>query len=324
MNDRTELLPTVLARALWTLSSLLLVGRVEQGSTWRQSTLTLEPVIKIEVTGYPTERDELLAAMPGATPEDWQNSEGRTYRDWRGQLLTMSVTVQETLSPESAAAGDAEPPASDPAGVIVPPLPGWFDDEHGHVVPLGPGFSGPGGPFPAEQVDDPDAEPEPVDEPDAEPVDEPEPEPVDVGPYGVANWRAPLSDFEQRAGVDEPPAVERGHTTRDLTARYAGVAGVTVVAGRDLHAENVALWGEYARGRCLIEHRGQRFPTVDDAVTAINLWPGRDMLEYADVVICAQRLANSPEPPRPPRQRGRLLRLMPRGFHRDGASVVGG
>lgn len=37
----------------------------------------------------------------------------------------------------------------------------------------------------------------------------PRPEPAPpAGPYGVADWRAPLTDFERRAGVVEPVALD--------------------------------------------------------------------------------------------------------------------
>jgi hypothetical protein len=35
---------------------------------------------------------------------------------------------------------------------------------------------------------------------------------VTAGPYGVANWRAPLTDFERRAGVLEPQGPEADHS----------------------------------------------------------------------------------------------------------------
>lgn len=303
MSDRTEVLPTVLARALWTLSNLLLSGRVELANVWHESRKIFEAVVRIDVTGYPAEREELLGALPDAEPEEWQSGT-RAYRDWRGVLLSMNVVVSETLA-EAGAPSQSIPAASDPAATMV-----WVggDDEEAVVLPVGPGLSGPGGKFPQQALDMP-----------CEVTSDGWICPPDADPEHVHQTALPepSSRWETVARTLAP-----GKSTRELSARYADVPGVVVVPGLNNDEDGLyAAWSRYARAKCLHDFAGRRFATVDAAVTAINLWPGRDMLETTDVLYCAARVCDPDEPPAP---RGRLLRFLPRGFHRDGASAIGG
>ncbi|SNY28923.1 hypothetical protein [Paractinoplanes atraurantiacus] len=52
------------------------------------------------------------------------------------------------------------------------------------------------------------------------------------GPYGVANWQAPLTEFEQRAGVIPPNAPGR-HRPENVTTRVMDGAAVQQALLRD-------------------------------------------------------------------------------------------
>jgi hypothetical protein len=59
---------------------------------------------------------------------------------------------------------------------------------------------------------------------------------------------------------------------------------------------------------------GRTFPSLESAMRAIDLWPGRDMLELRDVERCAAHLVDLTQiagPPAdiPPARRG-LLRML--------------
>lgn len=119
MTDRTVLAlrPDVLARALWNVSDLMLAQRVDFDGDFSRGVTDSRAAVVVRVTGYPVERDELIAALGDPEPYDWTGESGRRHRDWRGELLTMHLIVTETL-PEPSAVVEPEPPASDPAGDV--------------------------------------------------------------------------------------------------------------------------------------------------------------------------------------------------------------
>lgn len=139
--------------------------------------LEFVPTVTIDITGYPDERGELLAAMAEPPASDWRGEHG-AYREWRGELLTMEVAMFETLPPPNAAA-ELIPPASDPAGDAEPAAaPDWFAEDTCLGAPGGYigdcNLPGPHGPHPVET--DPEIELAPVPELVPERDDQPTPE----------------------------------------------------------------------------------------------------------------------------------------------------
>jgi hypothetical protein len=308
---------TVLGLALRCLSNLVFAGRVELAEVWRTESLVTAAVLRVDVTGYPGERDDLVAALrdPGAAVEwnELTGVSGARYRVLSGRLLTVDIEVWESLP-----AAELEPELVDAVRelVTVPSDPGtepdqWFE----------PGNSGPGGgtiprirPYIA-------ALPRQV----LQPVNHtftPEVNcgltdligrvAADLGPHEFLMIPADVDDAavdqvladhapaappphrQRRAALGAERPDEPGLSTSDLTARYAGYPGVTVVPGRppasEAERDRRERWAQYARGQVLEHFAGREFPDVETATDAINADPMADMLEPADVVICARHL----------------------------------
>jgi hypothetical protein len=148
----------------------------------------------------------------------------------------------------------------------------------------------------------------------------PEPERSDAELLGLLV--TPTSPW---AGPGHPPAIdlprEPGLSTTDLQAKYAGVPGVVVVPGARPGIDSPGVreaWAKYARARAILHFGGRDgdrpFATMGEAVTALNCWHGRDMLETDDVIAAAEQLVDpalagdEPEP----EPRGRLLSMLPK------------
>lgn len=130
-------------------------------------------------------------------------------------------------------------------------------------------------------------EPEPPAAPSADPVTE-----VITLPARPADMLMELVD-RAAAVAAAPVEVVRtpGETTAALRQRYAGIPGVIVVPGGpqddpELHDA----WSRYARARALAYFVGRTFPDLAAAQHAVDVWPGRDMMEPADVLAVAEQL----------------------------------
>ena len=286
-NRSAPIVRRAVIRAVRELSILMALGRVQvtETRTWSGPVQTpgLTPAgtivaVLVNVTDRPSSRDIFLSALERGDPLfsidgmptvyggpiEWTGSTGLTYREWHGQMLTMSLIVSERVFDTPA------PAASDPATDAAQSMPDFTGP---YYVPgnSGPGFT----PAPAPPVDH------------TQPVDEP-----------AAAGRVRMALVNQSAEA--------------LRAKYAATPGVTVVD----EAEASEAWSQYARIRALKEFRGTEFATLADALTALNVWPGRDMLEEADALAVAQQLVQpSAVPPDVPAEqaaaRGRLLPLLP-------------
>lgn len=127
-----QLSSTALARALWNISNLLLRSRLtlaietDQAADQRLGGVVGYPppttLVCVDATACPVERDELVAAMGEPAPFEWHEDE-RTFRGWRGEVLTMQVLVQETLPGSGGYPLAPMPPARDPAGDQAEPGP---------------------------------------------------------------------------------------------------------------------------------------------------------------------------------------------------------
>lgn len=295
MSNPTDRPPAidVVAKALWVLSHLVLLRRIDVTEIWHSQPAMSETVVHTDITGYPMYRDALLDAIGAGPPEVWSGVHGR-WRDWRGNLLTMRLLITEQLADEDGAI---------PALVDEQPVAeGWFEPGNS-----GPGVGRPGVKFGLTP-----------DEPDESPGDEGVK--TDVTPDAALPRPAPNSHAELLALVDEteehPPADGPGEDTRDLMERYAGVASVVVVPGPSSDEAVHAAWSDYARARALCDLDGRTFPSKAEALTAVNAWPGRDMLEPDDADAVAAQLvdaslaAQPPEAVKVPAQRG-FARIIP-------------
>lgn len=198
VTDRTVLMkhPQILADALNIIS--MMMRRDSSSGTPRvvivEETVNrgLSPnadVVQIDMTNRPEDRDELVAALGGPAPFDWQGqSTGRRYREWRGVLLTMPVLVWENLTPA--------PPASDPASDVVPspsPVPSCSGAPADSEAACGE--PGPHGPHPLGDAA-PEEDTPVVIRPAAPGEDSPDPELV---PADAEHWADPATAAAWRA-----------------------------------------------------------------------------------------------------------------------------
>jgi hypothetical protein len=131
----------VIARALWTVSNLMLNNRVTvaQEISDEPGTGLFFEIVRIDVFGYPTERDELLSALGAPAGREWTGDTGARYREWRGQILTMDVCVQEMVGLGPDAFGPAaSAPAADAEPMTCLGAPGGFVGDCGQPGPHGP------------------------------------------------------------------------------------------------------------------------------------------------------------------------------------------
>jgi hypothetical protein len=122
VTDRTvlELHPELIAYAFGLVAEMVLANRAYVASQFINEADRFADVLRIDVTGLPSVRDTLVAAIGDPAPHDWKGSDSdRWHRDWDGMLLNMRLTPTERL-PEPGAALEPAPPASDPAGDVVP------------------------------------------------------------------------------------------------------------------------------------------------------------------------------------------------------------
>lgn len=136
-----QLSSTVIARALWTVSNLMLNNRVTvaQEISDEPGTGLFFEIVRIDVFGYPTERDELLSALGAPAGREWIGETGARYREWRGQILTMDVCVQEMVGLGPDAFGPAaSAPAADTEPMTCLGAPGGFVGDCGQPGPHGP------------------------------------------------------------------------------------------------------------------------------------------------------------------------------------------
>lgn len=280
--------PAMLARALRLISSMLITARAELVQVWHSEyggpLRVGQTVVRLNVTDFPDERDTILKAMDHSGPHLWVGASGMHYREWRGVLLTMDVVVSERTfgeRPVTRVEVEQAPPARDPAGVAAP-------TEHR----IEPGNSGPGGPLPRPPADRDDM--------------------MMTILTGTGPWPP--------AAIDVPR--EPGQSTAALQAKYAGIPGVTVVPGNPqpeagTAAEAAAAWRRFAMAKAVHElsPRGP-FPDLTEALTAVNCWHGRDMLEPVDALDVAGQLVEPGAPPVPPevaqrQARGRVRNFLP-------------
>jgi hypothetical protein len=322
-------------------------------------------VVRADVTGRPIARDALLAGLaPITEPNRWHGSHG-DYREWQGNLLTMRVIVTDRLNdipdPRDGMHG-AEFEATDAVTNDRPTCLGARADAVGACGENGPHGEHPIGtrapmdtPLPS-----PDERPAPpadrgpahraahaaswtrgtragktaakYQEPAAAAVAVAEPEPeVDLRPLLALVVDERFGDLESHfiEVLGEP-----GQSTEDLAEKYRDVPGVVVVPGRDRAPDDQIResWKRYAIARAIhyfesVRH-GERFPTLADALTAVNLWPGRDMLEHDWALEAAQQLVDPSaadadrDPATADAARGRLRRLVPPALRGRGGEVV--
>lgn len=284
MTNRTDTLirSDVLSRALWSLSDLASVSRVSLVDVFTEHSIAPTVLVRVDVTGYPDDRDDLLAALPNARPEDWSGTHGH-YREWLGTLLTMNIAVQETL-PGPSAPSEPVPPASDPAGdapirvgehayAIVPtpsPVPACHGAPTGFEADCGE--PGPHGPHPL--------------------GDEP-------SPYRGATDVEHDDDGCTTCRGDEPGPVESVvlRTASPADEQYAEAAGLVPADAENwADPKTAGAWRTYAIGRARVAFLGQSFTNPTAARAALDGWRGRVMLTDGDVAMLAGELVAPPEP----------------------------
>lgn len=319
MTDRTviPIRPTIMTRALWSLSDLMAAGRVRIENLFNDtpdSIGVLTPFVIVDVTGYVDERADLLAALPGAAPLDWTGDFG-TYREWRGDLLTMAIALHETL------------PASGPAGDVVVPSPSpvlvCTGADRGYEASCGEP-----GPHGTHLLGDTPVMDEPEDECEcgdpscpAVPAETTPPTPGDFIEQDLTRMTA--AEWLMENAKPEPVAL--ADVGGPVILRPAGPADAErikaagLVQGDAQHwadPDTAAAWRRYALARAREAFaRGPRFGDSAAAFRAVNEWAGREMLTADDAATIAGELT-APEQPR-----GRRWSIRPhRGRHAPGAS----
>lgn len=353
----------LISQALQVLAYLYAHNRVTITNLWSDSgsgagiTARDRMIVRADVTGLPAERGALLAGLaPITEPTEWSGTY-TTHREWAGNLLTMRVVVSYRLDvpPESAADSVVEPPkcvgaptgfeaacgAAGPHGehpMTSPAVPDEPLPEIGGAEP-GPGKS------PAHlaahavrwhrgasagHAAAADAAPAEAFEPAGNVSTVPEP-PVDHRPLLGLVVDERFGDLKQH--IIEVHG-ELGQTTEDLKAKYAGIPGVVVVPGNDKARDPkvIEAFRQYAIARALHDlapHADRFWPSLAEALTAVNAWPGRDMLEDDWALDAARQLVDpsAAEADRDPATaraaaRGRLRRLVPPALRGRGGEVV--
>lgn len=350
----------LIAQALTTLAHLYAHSKITITNLWTDTgtgpgvTSHEQLVVRADVTGRPIARDALLAGLaPITEPDTWTGAHGE-YREWRGSLLTMRVIVTERVDVE---------PAAEPAQQADerPTCLGSRADAVGACGENGPHGEHPIGtrapmdtPLPALEERPP--MPAPTDRTPAHRAARAASwtRGTRAGrtaaryqePAGVAVVAEPEVDLRPLLGlvVDErfgdlkshiiEVQGEPGQSTEDLAAKYRDVPGVVVVPGRDRAPDDEIResWKRYAIARAVhyfeTTRHGERFPTLADALTAVNLWPGRDMLEHDWALEAAEHLVDPSasdadrDPATAGAARGRLRRLVPPALRGRGGEVV--
>lgn len=349
----------LVVQALHVLAHLFSIGRVTLTNVWSDTgsgpgATQERMIVRADVTGLTAERGTLLAGLaPMTEPSDWTGQHG-AYREWSGDLLTMRVVVSMRLDPE-------EPPAAEPASAPIADPVCLGAPAHSDAAC---GWPGPHGEHPIGTRAPMD---EPLPSPDPEPAPPAGRSPAHRAARAASWTRGTRAGrmavrYAEPAGpvtvaepeIDHRPLLalvvderygdlkshfievhgEPGTTTEDLAERYRDVPGVVIVPGRDRDDDDQLheTWRRYAVARAVhyfeTERHGERFPTLADALTAVNLWPGRDMLEHDWAVEAAQYLVDpsAAEADRDPATagaaRGRLRRLVPPALRGRGGQVV--
>jgi hypothetical protein len=351
----------LIAQALTTLAHLYAHSRITISNLWTDTgtgpgvTSHEQLVVRADVTGRAIARDALLAGLaPITEPNRWRGAHG-DYCEWQGNLLTMRVIVTERVDVEPAAeparkaierptclgaradavgaCGENGPHGEHPIGTRAPmdtPLPSP-DERPAPPADRGPAHRaahaaswtrGARAGKTAAKYQEPAAA--------AVAVAEPEPE-VDLRPLLALVVDERFGDLKSHfIEVHGEP----GQSTEDLAEKYRDVPGVVVVPGRDRAPDDQIResWKRYAIARAIhyfetVRH-GERFPTLADALTAVNLWPGRDMLEHDWTLEAAQQLVDPSaadadrDPATADAARGRLRRLVPPALRGRGGEVV--
>lgn len=273
MNDRIALAIRTdeLARGLWRVSLLMSEGKVTiDGEVWGG------PRVVVDCTGCPEHRDEILTALGDPEPIDWAGQDGRRFRDWRGELLTMPVLLTELLPPGGDPSAEPEPPAIDPAGVAGPAI---DDDPTREIVPR------------------------------------PSPVPQCLGaPSGFeGGCGEPGPHGPHEIGVDPPAVTADTDAGLLLEAALGRLAveprpivvpfeeGVPPLAGLEradsrswADPTTAQSWRNYAEALASHDLIGQTFANPMAALQAVDAWPGRHMLTETGAERVAAELVAAP------------------------------